>query len=173
MANTVMIGDHILVNRWLGQISRGDIVLFRYPGNPSQIRMSRVVGLPGEQIQMREKTPYINGVPLHERRVTVVQDSYFDLTEIYSEGDGPYSVYLVKDMPVDEYPFAGGSAFEIPEDHYFVMGDNRDNSEDSRFWGGLARDAIIGKPWRIYWSSRTDESQSYHIKWDRLFTQVR
>ena len=173
MANTVIVGDHIVVDRQVGQISRGDIVLFRYPGNPSQIRMSRVVGLPGERIEMRDKIPYINGVPLDERRVTVVQDSRFDLTEISSEGAGAYSVFLVKDMPADNYRFAGDTPFEIPNDHYFVMGDNRDNTEDSRYWGALAREAIIGKPWIIYWSSRADESQVQHIRWERLFTPVR
>ena len=173
MANTVIIGDHIVVNRGVGQISRGDIVLFRYPGNPSQIRMSRVVGLPGERIEMREKTPYINGMPLNEQRVTVVQDSRFDLREISSEGTGAYSVFLVKDMPADNYRFAGDSPFEIPNDHYFVMGDNRDNTEDSRYWGGLARDAIIGKPWIIYWSAQVDESGVYDVRWERLFTKVK
>lgn len=169
MANTVIPGDHIAVERRVGQISRGDIVIFRFPGNPTEIRMARVIGLPGERIQMRDKTPHINGVPLQERRVTVVEDRHFDLGEISYEGAGPYSVFLVKDMPADDYPFAGGSPFEIPDDHYFVMGDNRDNSHDSRYWGAVAREAIVGKPWIIYWSSRVDEP----IRWERLFNKVR
>ncbi len=181
MSNTVILGDHLVVNRWVGRISRGDIVLYRFPKQPSEIRLARVVGLPGEKIEIRDRLLYISGHEIPEVRVTVVEDygGQDALEELSSEGVGPYRVFYSARAPGTEVPFSSESIygmpnpFEISPDQYFVMGDNRDNSHDSRFWGTVSREAIIGRPSLIYWSSRVVESGAEEVRWDRLFSRLK
>jgi signal peptidase I len=149
MENNLLIGDHLLVNKFVfgstptpleetilpvREIRRGDVVVFKYPEQPERDFIKRVIGLPGETIELRNKRVYVNGNPLDEPYVHFLEPSHgasevtsFDVRERY----GPVTV---------------------PADQYFVMGDNRDNSQDSRFWGFLPRHYIKGKALMIYWS---------------------
>ena len=117
-------GQYLIVNkavyRWLHPPERGDIVVFHYPRAPDRDFIKRVIGLPGEVIEIRDGTIYINGVPLDE--------------------------------PYIQGPTRGNMAPRtLGPDEYFVLGDNRDNSSDSRSWGPLPKDKIIGKAWLSYW----------------------
>lgn len=120
-------GQYLIVNkavyRWLHPPQRGDIVVFEYPRAPDRDFIKRVIGLPGEMIEVRDGSIYINGVLLDEP-------------------------YLSEPTHSNMAPRTLGS------DEYFVIGDNRDNSSDSRSWGPLPRDNIIGKAWLSYWPPR-------------------
>jgi len=191
MENNLLIGDHLLVNKFIfgptplaigratlpvRQPRRGDIVVFKYPEEPDRDFIKRVIGLPGETVELRAKKVYINGQPIDEPYVHFLTPPSSELQEVTSsdvrERFGPVTV---------------------PQGQYFVMGDNRDNSQDSRYWGFLPRDYIKGKALVIYWSYESgredyiDEGYGASIKrlgsvvvhfftktrWERLFHQIR
>jgi signal peptidase I len=149
MENNLLIGDHLLVNKFVfgptgsplertllpvRDIRRGDIVVFKYPEEPERDFIKRVIGLPGETVELRNKKVFINSQPLDEPYVHFLDPTphtgevtSFDVRERY--------------QPV-----------RVPEGQYFVMGDNRDNSQDSRYWGFLPRHYIKGRALMIYWS---------------------
>ena len=152
MENNLLIGDHLLVNKFvfapaessverallpMKAVARGDIIVFKYPEDPDRDFIKRIIGLPGETIELKAKKVFINGKPLDEPYVHFLQPpssgsefhevTSFDVRERY----GPVTV---------------------PAGQYFVMGDNRDNSQDSRYWGFLPRDYVKGKALVIYWS---------------------
>ncbi len=162
MESNLLIGDHLLVNKFVygvhgdffskilpyKDLKRGDIIVFKYPENPELAYVKRLIGLPGEKVEMVGHTVYIDGNPLEESYT-----QYIDSGSMY-ERYGPY---------------------EIPEDQYFAMGDNRDNSQDSRFWGTVPRDHIIGKALVIYWSYETPRDEYLQTSFkDRIgqFTDV-
>jgi signal peptidase I len=193
MEENLLIGDHLLVNKFVfgptestiertllpvTDIKRRDVIVFKYPEEPDRDFIKRVIGLPGESVELREKKVYINGTPLDE----------------------PYVHFLT--APSSESEFHEVTSFDVrerygpvtvPPNQYFVMGDNRDNSQDSRYWGFLPRDYIKGKAVVIYWSYEAgredyaDESTGATIKglfsvfahfftrtrWDRMFHQIR
>lgn len=149
MLETLQIGDHLLVtkfaydvrlpsNIWLdttdgkvlmqtGDPERGDIIVFKFPEDEQKDFIKRVVALPGETIEIRNKVVYING----------------------EEIDEPY----VRHTKVDNTPIRDNyGPYTVPEDRYFVMGDNREGSYDSRWWGPVKREKIVGKALVIYWS---------------------
>jgi signal peptidase I len=149
MENNLLIGDHLLVNKLvsgpsltsfermilpLREPKRGDVMVFKYPDEPERDFIKRVIGLPGETLELRSKKVYINGQPLDE--------PYVHFLEPASEGQ-EVTQFDVRERygPV-----------RIPDGQYFVMGDNRDNSQDSRYWGFLPRHYIKGKALMIYWS---------------------
>jgi signal peptidase I len=117
MEPTLHEGDQILVTKRIEQLRRGDIVIFRYPGNPSKSFTKRVVGLPGELIEIRDGKVLVNGQDLQEN-------------------------YL--DSQLNRFPYRAGPK-RVPEGKCYVMGDNRDNSNDSRVWGPLPKELIQGK----------------------------
>ena len=177
MMNTILIGDHLVVGRALGQIERGDVVVFWYPGDSARY-MSRIIGLPGETIELRNRDVYINGLKLPEQKIIAVENAsqYGEPLEVASgEGDGPYRVYYTRPEELDDDPTtsAVGSPFRIAEGHYFLMGDNRDNSQDSRYRGVVPRALIWGKVSIVYWSVFEDRQFEEHIRWDRIFTRIR
>ena len=153
MENNLLIGDHLLVNKFIfgptplaigravlpvRSIHRGDIVVFKYPDEPDRDFIKRVIGLPGETLELRHKKIHINGKVLDEPYVHFLlppradgEMTAFDKRETY----GPVTV---------------------PEGHLFVMGDNRDNSQDSRYWGFVRREKIKGRAFQIYWSWDSD-----------------
>ncbi len=152
MENTLLIGDHLLVNKFvyafyyfdwekkilpIKDIKRGDIVVFRYPEDPTKDFVKRVIALGGDTIEIRDKKVYINGNPIqepykvHKDRSIFKANEYIPENAILRDNFGPVAV---------------------PDNYFFVMGDNRDNSSDSRYWGFLPRELIKGKPWIIYWS---------------------
>lgn len=150
MEPTLLIGDHLVVNKMLytpatglidnivapsRKVRRGDIIVFRSPAEPEQNVVKRVVGLPGESIHIEKKRVYINGERLDEPY------AYFS-KPVQEDSQSPFF-----DSRGDNLP-----ATVVPEHHYFVMGDNRDNSYDSRFWGTLPGDLIRGRALMVYWS---------------------
>ena len=150
MENNLLIGDHLLVNKFIvgptplaigrallpvRPIRRGDIVVFKYPDEPDRDFIKRVIGLPGETVELRNKKVYINGKPIDEPYV------HF-LSPPSSAGQEVTSADVLENY----------APVTVPPDHYFVMGDNRDNSQDSRYWGFLPRDYVKGKALLIYWS---------------------
>lgn len=179
MKNTIFPGDRIAVNKVYGQINRGDIIIFDFPQDKSVQFMQRVIGLPGESIQIRDKKVYINGNELPEKRLTVepmLADDLSPAKELSAEGEGSYSVLHYKtsfgglDFSDDASPYGVREPFQIPENNYFVMGDNRDNSLDSRFWGVVPRDSIKGKAFLIYWS---EDMGSNKTRWNRVFSKLK
>ena len=148
MENNLLVGDHLLVNKAVfspiafdaettvlpnGPVDRGDIVVFKFPLNPERDFIKRVIGLPGEKIELRDKTVYINDEPLPEPYLPSHMTRLVPGAIAVAQRDnhGPITV---------------------PDGHYFMMGDNRDNSEDSRYWGTLPHDHIKGKAVVVYWS---------------------
>ena len=119
---------------------RGDIIVFEYPNNPILDYIKRIVGVPGDVIEVRNKQLYRNGQPVKEAYIRNIEPNRIEPTR---DNFGPVTV---------------------PADKYFVMGDNRDNSQDSRFWGFVDRSAIRGKAWRIYWSSEG----LGNVRWNRF-----
>ena len=151
MKPTILVGDHFFLDKFAfpanypefllnflpkREIDRGDIVAFKPPQSPEIPFIKRVIALPGEMIEVRNKTVYIDGKKIEESY------KYFD-----DEGDQRKYSYA----PRESY-----GPLMIPEDSYFMMGDNRDNSNDSRYWGPVPGKNIIGKPLFIYWSYDDD-----------------
>jgi signal peptidase I len=183
MENTLLIGDYLLVDKLryggdgLGEyfvpyraVRRGDIVVFRYPVNPTQHFVKRVVGVPGDRVRLVNRQVYINGVPLHEpyvrytsRAHDVFRDEFprLDLSAPGLEGDW----FLEMKKMVED------GQLIIPQGHYFVLGDNRDESQDSRYWGFVPRENVIGRPLLIYWSVRdvSDDMPFASTAGDKLF----
>jgi signal peptidase I len=151
MEDNLKVGDHIIVNKFiygpapnalkglipLRDIKRGDIIVFRYPLQPDTDFVKRVIGMPGDTLEIRDKVVYINGKALDEPYVIHLDPNVFPnqptLPEPYKSRDqfGPYSV---------------------PPGRYFAMGDNRDRSSDSRYWGTVPRGMIKGRAFMVYWS---------------------
>ena len=182
MQNTITIGDHLLVNKFIfapgsslpflpqREIRRGDIIVFKYPGNkydPSKDERSdnrpiftnyvkRVIGLPGDRIRIRDEDVIVNGEVIPEHRILAKDHDRKDPLEIIRnperKANQPYDVYFRPDGDHQDIVFARSNEIVVPADSYFVMGDNRDNSEDSRFWGYVPRDLVIGRAMFVYWS---------------------
>ena len=144
MLETLQIGDHLLVNKFLYGLRNpfnddylirgvepkvGDIIVFRYPKDRSLDYIKRIVGVPGDTLEMRNKVLYRNGV---------------EVQEPYTQHSQPLIMIPGRD---------NWGPITVPADKFFALGDNRDDSADSRFWGFLDRNDIRGKAWRIYWSA--------------------
>ncbi len=172
MENNLLIGDHLLVNKFvfaptmtgleeavlpIDRVRRGDIIVFKYPEDPERDFIKRVIALPGETFELRKKRVYIDGTMLDE----------------------PYVRFLV---PPDE---AGEGAFDVrvqygpvtvPDGHYFMMGDNRDNSQDSRYWGFLPQEYVKGRALFVYFSVGEESGLSglvTGVRWGRILHQIR
>jgi len=180
MVPTLLVGDFILVNKYtygirlpvankkileLGSPARGDVMVFRFPEDPSLDYIKRVIGVPGDRIEYRNKRLTVNGTQVPVKQV----DDYLSKErmqfskrfvetlngaehEILLDEDAPASM-----MPGRSFPFAGncnynssGLACTVPPGHYFMMGDNRDNSSDSRVWGFVPDENIVGKAFFIW-----------------------
>jgi len=181
MEPTLRIGDFILVNKYIYGLrlpvwnkkilaihepKRGDVMVFRFPGDPSIDYIKRVVGLPGDHIVYGDKKLYINGKPMEQS-----SDGQF----VYSEGsdhnipsrkvrenlDGVTHDILLSDSP-DQMPME----FTVPQGQYFVMGDNRDRSNDSRYWGTVPEQNIVGKAFLIWFS--WDFADDGGVLWRRI-----
>lgn len=182
MANTIIPGDSLVVKkRAFGEITRGDVIVFRYRGDNATRYVARVVGLPGETIEIRERSVYVNNRELDEQRVMLSSDDLFDrdtMEEISTEASGDYRVFYIDENHKvgislgEDYPFGSNGGFQIPADEYFVMGDNRDNSEDSRYRGTVPRGLVFGKALMIYWSQQ-DRPGHEKVRWDRIFTKIK
>jgi signal peptidase I len=170
MENTLLVGDYLLVNKLVygssggvgdflmpyRRIRRGDIVVFHYPVNPAQHFVKRVVGIPGDRVRLVNKQVFVNGTPLKEPYVhyTRPADDFFrdNFPRLdVAPGETPEWWLMLRKLVED-------GQLIVPEGHYFVMGDNRDNSYDSRYWGFVPQANIIGRPLVIYWSVRGAEN---------------
>jgi signal peptidase I len=163
MESTVLVGDHMIVDKLAyappGAVSkyllpyrdvqRGDIIVFRWPPDPRQNYVKRVMGVPGDHIRIKDKEVYLNGKKLVEPYTQHI----FPNIEPYRDNfpSDPFG-------PVDQRGLAMlqshvvNNEIVVPPGHYFAMGDNRDNSLDSRYWGFVPRENIVGKPFVIFWS---------------------
>ena len=178
MVPTLLVGDFILVNKFaygirlpvankkvieIGDPKRGDVMVFRYPEDPSLDYIKRVVGLPGDRIEYRNKRLTINGQPVPERQI----DDYlsrermqFSRRFVETLGGVQHEILLEDDAPAAVLPTratagncnynSAGLVCTVPPGHYFVMGDNRDNSSDSRVWGFVPDENIVGKAFFIW-----------------------
>ncbi|OXS29379.1 MAG: signal peptidase I [Desulfovibrio sp. MES5] len=159
MLQTLLVGDHLLASKFSYGVKvpftnyyvykgsdpqRGEIIIFEYPNDPSVDYIKRIVGVPGDVIEVRNKQLFRNGEAVKEGYIRFTQP---DRIEPVRDNFGPVTV---------------------PEGKYFVMGDNRDNSLDSRFWGFVDRSAIRAKAWRIYWSW----GGLGDMRWDRMGKKV-
>lgn len=180
MEPNLLVGDHLLVNKFvfaptasrlehallpIRDIRRGDVIVFKYPEDPERDFIKRVIGLPGESVELRSQQIFINGVRI----------------------DQPYAHYLLPATGDSE-----GGSFDVrerygpvtvPEGQFFVMGDNRDNSQDSRYWGFLPQHYVKGRALFIYWSFEQVEGQAASglsvlthfftgTRWGRLLHQI-
>jgi signal peptidase I len=189
MQNTITIGDHLLVNKFIfapgkslpflpqREIRRGDIIVFKYPGNRYDPRrdtdrpdnkpivtnyVKRVIGIAGDRIRIEGQNVFVNGQTVPEHRIQAIDHNRKDPLEIVDSPprrDGETYDVFYKPNSEDEEPdydvfkYEGdGKEIVVPEASYFVMGDNRNNSEDSRYWGFVPRDLVIGRAMFVYWS---------------------
>jgi signal peptidase I len=171
MKPNLLVGDHLIVNKFIfapavfglerallpmRPIERGDIIVFKFPEEPERDFIKRVIGLPGDTLELRNQTVLINGQALTE----------------------PYAHYLFP--PAAEGQMEGDlrrkyGPVTVPDGHFFMMGDNRDDSQDSRFWGFLPETYVKGRALFIYWSFDTPEDGSpggFAPRWGRLFHQI-
>src|SRR5688572_10546018 len=163
MENTVLIGDHVFVDKLAysppgriskyllpySEVKRGDIVVFRYPINIRENYVKRVIGIPGDRLKIQNKQVFLNGAPLNEPYKVHVRE--FSVPYLDNFPDRPdFPVYEPAQRMLAENVQNG--ELVIPPESYFCMGDNRDNSADSRFWGFVPRENIVGKPVIIWWS---------------------
>ncbi len=224
MQNTILVGDYLLVNKFIfnpggnplpflpmREIERGDIIVFKYPGNkvnpkldsqrnppiiPYQINyVKRVIGLPGETVEFRNNQVFINGQLLPEHRI--IGDAPDDVSALTTHEfeertpDQKWDVYYSEasmkevrnghELPYrSSYEFGvQGKLMRVPENSFFVMGDSRDRSEDSRVWGFVPRDLIIGRAMFVYWScDRAASKESAvgcltHPRFSRIFKMIK
>jgi signal peptidase I len=168
MEPTLLVGDHLLVNRLsyvtklpftdmvlfdLGKPARGDVVVFRYPVDRSKDFIKRVIGVEGDVIQIKDKVIYVNGKRMNDPHAHFAEEAV--IPGVFSQRDnfGPATV---------------------PKDSYFCMGDNRDRSLDSRFWGFVKKDDLVGRALIIYfsWNGNADDIIRY-VRWERIGKLIR
>lgn len=159
MEDTLAIGDHILVNKFIYGMKvplldskflkirdpkRGDVIVFEYPEDPSKDFIKRVIGTPGDTIEVKDKKVYVNGKPY----------------------DNPHEVHKEKDLfPKEQNPRDNMGPVKVPADSYFMMGDNRDRSYDSRFWGFVTSDKVKGLAFIKYWSW---DNEHFTVRWRNI-----
>src|SRR3954470_9788112 len=177
MEPTLLVGDHLLVNKFIfggrahwydavlpyRDVRRGDVIVFKFPFQDHPHYVKRVVGMPGDRIKIVEQQVYVNGQRMQEPFP-------------YHDSNAPYDPFLFNFPPADTNDLLSSMQPEwateiathvvngelvVPPGRYFAMGDNRDHSWDSRYWGFVDRDAIMGRPLVIYWSLRTPGDSDY------------
>ncbi|MCA1816588.1 MAG: signal peptidase I [Acidobacteria bacterium] len=234
MQNTITIGDHLLVNKFIfapgpplpflpmRDIRRGDIIVFKYPGSQTSWTgdpndptnrpylnnyVKRVIGLPGDRVELKGTKVVVNGQELPEHIVTAenFNDDPRTLNVLEQNlplqaesnpppsGEGAYTVYYgaatrraaargETEYPYPIYELTGGQrVITVPADSYFVMGDNRDNSADSRYWGFVPRAVVVGRAMFVYWSYDESKPMQFpyvidfirNTRWSRTGTMVK
>jgi len=187
MLPSLLIGDFILVNKYaygirlpvinqkildLGTPKRGDVVVFRFPAEPSVNYIKRVIGVPGDRVLYKDKRLYINGQPMEQlnpRPYAASDDLTGEISELTEKLDGVSHEILLSDRP--------DRALEVtvPAGHYFVMGDNRDHSNDSRYWGYVPDQNLVGRAFLIWFSwDHTDRPEWFwqRIVWNRIGSPI-
>ena len=171
MERNLLIGDHILVNKFVfgprlggleaavlptAEVRHGDVVVFKYPEDPTRDFIKRCVGLPGDEVEIRDKRIFVNGEAVTDEHYTFHADS-----RVY-----PSSVFIHESYRNrDNY-----GPYEVPAGHYFFLGDNRDNSNDSRFWGSVPAEFIKGRAFLVYWSC---DGQRQPVDWQGYGGRIR
>ncbi|HEX9943981.1 MAG TPA: signal peptidase I [Thermoanaerobaculia bacterium] len=171
MEKNLLIGDHILVNKFIygptalpweekllpfRRVQRGDVVVFKYPEDPTRDFIKRCMGLPGDTLKMVDKDLYING-----RLVRDASFTYYDDVESY-----PRNLLFHPRRVRDNF-----GPKTVPPDSYFCMGDNRDNSNDSRYWGPVPESYVKGRAFMVYWSFASGEDEA--VAWPGYEGKVR
>jgi signal peptidase I len=172
MESTLLVGDHLLVDKvaYSNSISsfgnfilpqvdikRGMVVTFKAPPEMEKEYVKRVIGMPGDRLRVSDKKVFINGLPLAE--------NYTRFETLDNRGEFPpgklsdWDFHFPFDLRQTHKNPDGNFDYIVPPRHYFCMGDNRDHSSDSRFWGPVPFEYIVGKPWRIYWSYKSDTAE--------------
>jgi signal peptidase I len=175
MENTLLIGDHVFVNReqfsprtnWIGplltyrDIHHGDIVVFLSPAEPGLYVVKRIIGIPGDHVHLRDGVVYRNGEKLDEPYV--IHQSSGDISNPYRDNFPavPPSEFnnVTPEWQLAMKEHLEGDDLVVPANSYFAMGDNRDVSYDSRYWGFIPKENVIGRPMFIYWSFETPADQ--------------
>jgi signal peptidase I len=181
MENTLLIGDYLLVDKvhygegsawnWLmpyTPIRRGDIVVFRYPVHPAQHFVKRVVGIPGDHVHLFRGTVFVNGKALDDSRFAIHKSEQFDSYRDNFPAGNYISPEVNSSWWVEMHNVVHQGDIVVPSGQYFVLGDNRDESLDSRYWGFVPRENIIGRPLLIYWSVQRPEVTAGDGKLERL-----
>ena len=189
MEGTLLVGDFLLVNKAVygaripgtdrttmafAEPERGDVIVLHPPHEPEKNYVKRVVGAPLDTLQMVDKQLYLNGAPVYEPYARYVDD----------RGDAVHpdmrwqSYHLIASGRRRYQPTRDNwGPLVVPPDRYFVLGDNRDNSEDSRYWGFVSRDQIRGRPWLVYYSYVATGSESLpwlrRVRWGRIGAPIR
>jgi signal peptidase I len=167
MEPTLLVGDHLLVNKFVFEgngawyekllpyrpIHYGDIIVFKFPYDDHTHYVKRVIGVPGDRIHIANEQVYVNGAKLSEPYVVHDPAAEDPITENYP----PLATYSMEvglrpEWAQQIFNYVHNGEIVVPPDHYFVMGDNRDRSSDSRYWGFVNRNSIMGRPILIYWS---------------------
>ncbi|MGA3213476.1 MAG: signal peptidase I, partial [Terriglobales bacterium] len=165
MENTLLIGDHVFVDRvleaprtsWIAplvpyrQIQRGDIIVFLSPAEPGLYVVKRIIGLPGDRIHLTDGVVYRNGEALKEP-YAIHNGSYNPYRDNFPEVSPGEAVNLAPEWRMTMGSHLVNGEVVVPEDGFFAMGDNRDVSYDSRYWGFIPQENVIGRPIFIYWS---------------------
>jgi len=172
MEGTLLIGDHLLVNKFIfggsgawyekvlpyRPLERGDIIVFKYPYADHQHFVKRVIGLPGDRLKMVDQQMFVNGKPLNEPYVVHDHDQLANY-DPFNTSFPPRRDQMISQQVVAESgwretlrSYVQGDEIVVPAGKLFAMGDNRDHSSDSRYWGFVDRSAIMGRPFLIYWS---------------------
>jgi signal peptidase I len=175
MEPTLLVGDHLLVNkfvfggtgRWYDRllpyrnVRRGDVIVFPFPYEDHPFYVKRVIGLPGDRLKIIDERVYINGKPLDEPYAVhdpmAVYDPFMD--DFPPSTPESVSAQMRPEWGAQILTYVQNGELVIPPGKYFAMGDNRDDSLDSRYWGFVDRDAIVGRPILIYWSTQSTEEE--------------
>jgi signal peptidase I len=209
MEPTLLIGDHLLVNKFIfggngawyekflpyRAIRRGDVIVFKFPFDDHPHYVKRVIGIPGDRVRIADQQVFVNGQVLTEPYVVHDPAAPYDPFSDTFPPTGPHFLRrLVRPEWADDIlNHVQGDELVVPPDKYFVLGDNRDRSWDSRYWGFVDRDAVMGAPMVIYWSVDSPDDMSdeesieqrlhdvgttmLHLKsrtrWSRMFHEVR
>ena len=189
MEGTLLVGDFLLVNKAvygarlpgldvtlppLAEPERGDVIVFHPPHEPEKNYVKRVVGVAADTLEMRDKRLYLNGAPVYEPYA-----QYLDGRGDAVHPDMGWQSHHLIASPRPEYQPTRDNwgPIVVPDGRYFVLGDNRDNSEDSRYWGFVSRDQIRGRPWVVYYSFEHREEVPLtwvsRVRWARLGTVIR
>jgi len=150
MIPTLLVGDHILVNKFIYQFTdpkRGDVIVFKFPVDESRDFIKRIIAVGGEDLYIKDQKIYINCKPL-DASCRPIDDPWGK----WGEGLG----------------MSETTSVHVPPGSYFVMGDNRNNSQDSRYWGFVKREKLKGRAFLIYWSWDSDQPIQDRVRWSRL-----